>query len=185
MAWRVEPGSPAAIAGIRPGQKIVRVENRKTDSAMKRVHALPDPAQPRAMADMLHGLNALLTPGVGDTVSVWVESQKGRAAKFSLAAVPGAGLVSQFGNLPPIAGLVRTTRLQSARGCVGVIAFNIWLPALSPDLEKAVDSVRTPALRAVSAANDSSTSAALAGRRSGSFAMQRETSRTMPVGTSR
>lgn len=143
VAWRVDPGGPAALAGIRPGQKIVRVAGRKTDSAMKRVHALPDPAQPRAMADMLHGLNALLAPGVGDTVSVWVESQKGRTAKFPLAAVPGAGLISQFGNLPPIAGVVKTTRLPSARGCVGVIAFNIWLPALSPDLEKAVDSVRT------------------------------------------
>jgi carboxyl-terminal processing protease len=143
VAWRVEPGSPAALAGIRPGQKIVRIEGRKTDSAMKRVHALPDLAQPRAMADMLHGLNALLTPGVGDTVSIWVESQRGSAAKFSLAAVPGAGLISQFGNLPPMAGLVKTMRLPTARGCVGVIAFNIWLPALSPDLEKAVDSVRT------------------------------------------
>ena len=143
VAWRVEPGSPAALSGIRPGQKIVRIQDRKTDSAMKRVHALPDPAQPRAMADMLHGLNARLSPGVGDTVSVWVESRKGRAEKFSLAAVPGAGLISQFGNLPPIAGLVKTTRVPLPQGCVGVIAFNIWLPALSTDLEKAVDSVRT------------------------------------------
>jgi carboxyl-terminal processing protease len=37
---------------------------------------------------------------------------------------------------------VRTERIATSSGCVGVIAFNIWLPALVGDLEKAVDEVR-------------------------------------------
>lgn len=140
VAWRVEQGSPAWTAGIRPGQQITRVGTKDVDSALKRVRALPEKAQPRALADMLHSMNGLLTPSVGDTVNVIVENAK----KYDLAAIPGSGRVSQFGNLPPIAGLVREARIpsKSPRGCVGLVAFNIWLPALASDLDQAVDSVR-------------------------------------------
>ena len=94
---------------------------------------------------MLHGFNGMLNPAVGDTVSVSVTSPGARAVSYSLVATQGEGTLSQFGNLPPIAGLVTVKRVQSPtpNKCVGVIGFNIWLPALVPDLERAVDSVRT------------------------------------------
>ena len=139
VAWRVEPGSPAWNAGIRPGQKVERIGNRDTDSAVKRIRSLPEPAQPRALADMLHGLNGLLAPAVGDTARVVTAGEK------LLVAVPASGRVSQFGNLPPIAGVVKASRIPSGagNGCVGVVGFNIWLPALASDLEKAIDEVRS------------------------------------------
>ena len=139
VAWTVEKGSPAWSAGIRPGQKIERIGSRDTDSAVKRISALPELAQPRALADMLHALNGLLNPAVGDTARVTT------TAEARLAAVPASGRVSQFGNLPPIAGVVKSSRIPSAsgNGCVGVVGFNIWLPALAPDLEKAIDEVRS------------------------------------------
>ena len=137
VAWRVDAGSPAWNAGIRPGQKIERIEGKDTDSAMNRVRSLPEIAQPRALADALHSLNGMLSPAVGDTAHVRTTSAK------NLVAIPARGLVSQFGNLPPLAGLVKTDRIATSGGCVGVIAFNIWLPALVGDLEKAVDEVRT------------------------------------------
>jgi carboxyl-terminal processing protease len=139
VAWTVENGSPAWNAGIRPGQKIERIGSKDTDSAVKRIESLPDLARPRALADMLHGLNGLLTPAVGDTVLVWTSAQA------TLVGIPVSGRVSQFGNLPPIAGIVKVNRLPTATpsGCVGVVGFNIWLPALAPDLEKAVGEVRS------------------------------------------
>ena len=137
VAWRVEKGSPAWNAGIRPGQRVKKIEGKQTDSAISRVRSLPELAQPRALADMRHGLNGLLSPSVGDTVHVWTSDAK------TLAAIPARGIVSQFGNLPPLAGLVKSDRIASQGGCVGVIEFNIWLPALVSDLEKAVDAVRT------------------------------------------
>jgi len=137
VAWRVENGSPAWNAGIRPGQRVRRVEGKDTDSAMKHVRALPELAQPRALADMLHSLNGILSPAVGDMLHVWTDHET------RLTAVPARGLVSQFGNLPPLAGLVKTDRIPTPGGCVGLIAFNIWLPELGPQLEKAVDNVRT------------------------------------------
>lgn len=139
VAWTVEAGSPAWNSGIRPGQKIERIGRKDTDSAVKRIEALPELARPRALGDMLHGLNGRLTPAVGDTVRVWAPAGK------LLTAVAGSGRVSQFGNLPPIAGIVKANRIPSgtAGGCVGVVGFNIWLPALAPDLEKAIGEVRS------------------------------------------
>jgi len=145
IAWRVEHGSPAWNAGIRAGYSVDRIGEKSTDSAMRRVRALPVQAQPPELANMLHGFNGVLNPAVGDTVRVSVTAPEGKPAWYSLVATRGAGTVSQFGNLPPIAGLVSADRIQTAtpNKCVGVIAFNIWLPALVPDLERAVDSVRT------------------------------------------
>ena len=139
VAWTVENGSPAWNAGIRPGHKIERIAGKNTDSAVKRVRSLPQQAQPRALADMLHGLHGFLTPAVGDTARVWTN------AETKLVAVPGPGRVSQFGNLPPIAGIVKVHRVpsQTPNQCVGVVGFNIWLPALVPDLEKAIGDVRS------------------------------------------
>lgn len=137
VAWRVEKGSPAWIAGIRPGQRVKRIEDKDTDSAMRRVRLLPELAQPRALADMLHSLNGQLSPAVGDTVKVQTDQRR------RLIATPAEGIVSQFGNLPPLAGLVKTNSIPTTRGCVGLIEFNIWLPQLASELEKAVDQVWT------------------------------------------
>lgn len=140
VIWRIEPGSPGAVAGLVPGQVVRRVGQKLVDSQLLKIRAMPEKARQRAIADMLRGLNGPLSPAVGDTVAI--ELGNPRITK-SLVGIPALGLVSQFGNLPPIAGLVRVAKMPTPSGCVGVIAFNIWLPALGRDLERAVDSVRT------------------------------------------
>ena len=141
VVWRVESGSPGAAAGIVPGEVVARVGMKNADSLVSRIGALPEKARQRAIADMLHGINGPLSPAVGDTVAIQFANPR---VTRRLVAVPAPGRVSQFGNLPPLAGVVRVTRIPGpGTGCVGVIAFNIWLPALGGDLERAVDSVRT------------------------------------------
>ncbi len=145
VAWKVDAGSAAARAGISAGQRIARMGGRDTDSALKRVNALPEVGRPRALASMLQGLNALLAPSSGDTATLFVAANGVKPVRKTLVAGPALGLVSQFGNLPPLAGHVTAMRVPAgaAGECVGVIGFNIWLPALTPELERAVDSVRS------------------------------------------
>jgi carboxyl-terminal processing protease len=140
VAWRVEPGSAAFDAGLKPGDILLRINGRDADSSVKRVEGLPEPARPRALAEALHGLNGLLVASVGDTVKIATPQKS-----YDLVARPAKGNVSQFGNLPPLAALVRTQRVKSSspHGCVGVIAFNIWLPEMGNDLASAVDSARS------------------------------------------
>ena len=140
VAWRVEPASPAAAAGLRAGQILTRIAAREPRVLLGQVRAMPEKAKPRALSELLQRLNGALTPPAGDTVSVEIDDG-GRKTVRQLVAQPARGRLSQFGNLPPIAGLVRWTRIPAGGGCVGVIAFNIWLPALVQDLEEAVDSV--------------------------------------------
>lgn len=142
VAWQVEANGPAAAAGIRMGDAVSRIGARRPDSMLARVKAMPEKAQPRALSELLQSLNGALTPRAGDTVRVETLAS-GRRTPHVLVAVPSRGRVSQFGNLPPIAGDVRWSRVPlGSGGCAGVIAFNIWLPALNDDLERAVDSVR-------------------------------------------
>ena len=143
VAWKVTDGGPASKAGIMPGQLITLVDDTEPAKSLRRVREMPEAARPRAMSELLHSLNGALTPPVGDTVSV-VTSIQGKKTRHSLVAVASKGRVSKYGNLPPIAGLVEWRRIPGAGGkCIGSVAFNIWLPALVPDLEQAVDSVRS------------------------------------------
>lgn len=142
VVWRVDPSSPGARAGLEPGQVVKRIGGKEVTGSVARIKALPEKARQRAISEMLHKLNGQLSPAVGVTVVLDLANP---TSTRSLVATKAEGRVSQYGNLPPIAGLVRVARmpLVSGSGCVGVIAFNIWLPALGGDLEKAVDSVRT------------------------------------------
>jgi carboxyl-terminal processing protease len=146
VVWRVDPGSPGALAGIKPGQIIEKVGDRDVTAALKKVGDLPVAGRPRALAEILYSFNHALSPGSGSAVNVAVRNRDGgRAVDRQIVAVPATGTVSQFGNLPPLAGRVVVQRLETPGGtgasCVGVIAFNIWLPALVPELERAMDRV--------------------------------------------
>lgn len=148
LVWRVEPGSAGALAGVAPGQSVDRVEGRVVRSSIARVLSLPDASRQRALAELDHKMNGQLSPGVGDTVRVrLIKPGKRSAFDLLLVALPVRGTISKFGNLPPIAGVVRVARETvtmpgtGASACVGAISFNIWLPALAPELRHAVDSV--------------------------------------------
>lgn len=147
VVWRVEPGSPGAVAGVRPGQTVVKVKNRVAAASIKRVMSLPDASRQRALSEVDFNLNGGLSPSVGDTVRITL-SNPGEKSTFErvLVGVPAHGTVSKFGNLPPIAGLVRSSRFPlptsaAGSGCIGFISFNVWLPALAPELAQAVESV--------------------------------------------
>jgi len=147
LVWRVDPGSPAALAGMTPGQTLAQVQDRVARTSIARVLALPDASRQRALAELDFRLNGALSPSVGDTVRVRFV-QAGKEMERTLVAVPVRGTISKFGNLPPLAGRVDVQRRPVAGGgasggasCVGVIAFNIWLPALAPELQRAVESV--------------------------------------------
>jgi carboxyl-terminal processing protease len=141
IAWRVEPGSPAEAAGIVPGQYIESVNDRLVRESLKKVTTLTDESRQRGLSELAFRLNGPLSPPVGDTAKVTVLDGNGRSHEKILVAVPKRGTVSKFGNLPPIAGVVSVNRRASGASCIGVIAFNIWLPLLSPELERAVKSV--------------------------------------------
>lgn len=149
MVWRVEPGSPGALAGVTTGMHVARVGERVAATSIARIASLPDISRQRATSQMLQRFNGALSPRVGDAVRIsFAKGNGSRAVERTLVAVRVAGTVSKFGNLPPIAGRVRSTKRTIALAgqpqratCIGTIAFNIWLPALVPELQSAVSDV--------------------------------------------
>ena len=146
VVWRVDPGSPGALAGIKPGQIIQKIGERDVTVALQKVGNLPGAARQRALAEVLYGLNHALSPGSGSAVRIQLHGgERGRAINRELVAVPATGTMSQFGNLPPLTGRVVVQRIETPAGtgasCIGVIGFNIWMPALVPELERAMDRV--------------------------------------------
>ncbi len=149
LVWRVEPGSPAALAGIAPGQSVEKLNDRVVRTSIQKVLSLSDASRQRALAELDFKLNGQLSPAVGGEVRIRaVKPGQSEVFERSLVAVPARGTISKFGNLPPIVGVVRVSRLPvtiagntPTGNCVGTIAFNIWLPALTPELERAIDSI--------------------------------------------
>ena len=143
VVWRVASGSSAAKAGLKPGQIVERIGDRDAGESLRRISMMPEQGRPRALAELLQRINGALTPAVGRTVAVRVRAG-GKTVEHDLVAGPAEGRVSQYASLPPIAGLVKWTKVPVAGDrCVGTVSFNIWLPALVGDLAQAVDSVRS------------------------------------------
>lgn len=150
LVWRVEPGSPAALAGIAPGQSVEKLNDREIETSIRKVLlSLPNASRQRALSELDFKLNRQLSTTVGGKIRIRIV-KPGESTGFerSLVTVPVRGTISKFGNLPPISGVVRVSRMPvktagspSTGSCVGTIAFNIWLPALAPELARAVDSV--------------------------------------------
>ncbi len=145
VAWQVEQGSTGYVAGIRPGDVIESIGGRSSATAVAQLDRLPVASRQRARSDLLRRMNADLSPADGTSIKVRVRSPASESsAELSIVGTPVKGTVSKFGNLPPIAGIVRVSHSVPAkesgdRGCVGTIAFNIWLPALVRELENAVN----------------------------------------------
>ncbi|MEO5580477.1 MAG: hypothetical protein ABIR58_07440, partial [Gemmatimonadaceae bacterium] len=67
FVWRVEPGSPGAIAGVTPGKRVERIGERVISTSLAAIAALPDVSRQRAKSQLLQRLNGALSPSVGDT----------------------------------------------------------------------------------------------------------------------
>jgi carboxyl-terminal processing protease len=141
VAWRVDPGSPAAASGITPGQVIARIGDRDLSAALKKVDDIPPAGRARELSEVLFSFNRSVSPAPGSTVHVSVESN-GKTVDHALVAIPSKGTVSQYGNLPPIAGRVVSQKIGGAgESCVGEIGLRVWLPALVPEIERAMDGI--------------------------------------------
>ncbi|HUQ19617.1 MAG TPA: S41 family peptidase [Gemmatimonadaceae bacterium] len=143
LVWRVVPGSPADLAGARPGQSVEKINDRVVRESVKKVLSLKEGRQ-RALSDLDFKLNAPLSPVVGGTVRVSLTALDGKSFVANLVGIPKKGVVSKFGNMPATLSVVTVDRRSEGSRCsAGIIGFNIWLPILSPEIAKAVKSVAT------------------------------------------
>jgi carboxyl-terminal processing protease len=130
----VEPGSPAAVAGIRPGWRVDRIDGTQTAKAIGALAEQPAGAS-RRRAELLfqHRVNGVIgETEPGRRIALRLRDTAGRAHVRTLVAAKKAGAsVRLLPGMPPM-----TLRYASRRqpladgGCALHIEFDLWaMPA--------------------------------------------------------
>lgn len=141
VVWRVDPGSPADAAGLRPGTRVVAIDEFEFDGLIAELATLPAIRQRNARTRLLYMVNARLAGPPGSTVALRLEA--GRAVvEQRLVRRPQPGELVRFGNLPAMMAELKHERLESPSGCVGLIRLNVWVAQIVPRFFDAVDAVR-------------------------------------------
>jgi carboxyl-terminal processing protease len=141
---RVAPAGPADRAGVRPGWIVDSVGRYTARRNAERVARLRTDAERRlALLRIPAGVAAAFAGAPGSVVRAAFRDGVGRRVVATLTRRAAPGEVVHYPNLPTLVALVEHERLPLAGGdCVGVIRFNIWMPSVLPQFDRAMDAVR-------------------------------------------
>lgn len=144
LVTRVTPGGAAAKAGVRTGWIVDRVGLTEAAGVLRKLAQLPAGMDPRLRE--LRGWSAIapaLLGPAGTVVPARFLDARGRPVSLRLVLRPAPGVMTQFGNLPPIRVNAEHERVRAPGGAsVGVIRFNYWFPAIAAQIDDAVNEMR-------------------------------------------
>jgi carboxyl-terminal processing protease len=144
LVTRVSSGGAAAKAGVRTGWIVERIGRTEAAGVLRILGRLPAGTDPRMRE--LRGWSALaheLSGPVGTALPARFVDGDGRARNVRLVLRPAAGVMTKFGNLPPIRVAAEHERVRAPGGAsVGVIRFNYWFPAIAAQIDDAVNEMR-------------------------------------------
>lgn len=131
VVTHVEPDSPAAAAGVKPGWAVESVDNRKVAPLIARIEKLSagKTAAPLVAAMMLQ---SLAHGDVGKPVDYTFRADSDRTVRVAITPVQPIGKAQKFGNLPTM--YLKTSRRIVPPG-VGVLAFSIWFDPMKINAE--------------------------------------------------
>lgn len=139
VVWRVDSAGPAYIAGVRTGWIIESVDGFSAAPALAAAATLPT-ARDREQAFHLAGARLLerLKGDSGATASLVLVDGAGERRELAIERRRQPGIVSRFGNLPPLNVLLARARIPSAGACIGYVRFNIWLTPINAPFDSAM-----------------------------------------------
>jgi carboxyl-terminal processing protease len=139
----VRAHSPADEAGIKPGWMLVSVDDFELKPVLERLEAMTEPADRRRSVALLeYRLMARVThtrPGREIDLSFLDVSDHRR--EYRLVGAPMAHGAVQIGNLPPMTFDFSLKRLETDTGCVSLIRFSTWVPALADEFRSRRDQI--------------------------------------------
>ncbi|HEX7085336.1 MAG TPA: S41 family peptidase [Vicinamibacterales bacterium] len=139
VVTRVEPGGPADRAGIRPGWSLVRVGPRPVADVL--AAAGTGPEHVRAFHSWALG-TGLLRGRVGEATTLEFVDGAGNHVTRTVVRAPEQGELVKLGLLPPLHARLDAREIVRGDRRFGVIAFNVWMTALSRPFDEAVDRFR-------------------------------------------
>jgi carboxyl-terminal processing protease len=144
---RVVRGAPADEAGVKPGWIVDSVGRFGARRSAQRLGRMRTEAERRqALYRVPMSVAAAFAGAPGSVVTAAFRDGAGRTVVKSLTRRAPRGEVIRYPNLPPFVALVEQERLPvdnaGSTSCIGLIRFNVWMPQLLAQLDRAVDAVR-------------------------------------------
>jgi carboxyl-terminal processing protease len=137
----VEPQGGAAAAGVRPGWRLLSIEAMPAAELLSR---LPDsmPARLRQV-EAWRLVETRVRGPRGSRVALMFDDGVSDIA-VAVERRAETGMPATVGNLPTMYVRVDTSEQRTPRGAsVGVIAFNVWMPAVDASFQRAIDRFRS------------------------------------------
>jgi carboxyl-terminal processing protease len=136
----VEPDSTARTDGIHAGDRLVAIDDEQASTWYEAAEG-PD-ERTRLVAVWKRAYRALHGPrGTRARLTLVTPANDRRVVTTMRGIEPGETVT--LGNLPPLAVRTRVSEARTPAGRrVGVIAFNVWMTAISEPVATAVDSFR-------------------------------------------
>ena len=141
VVTKVLQAGPADRGGVRPGWIVEQVGGH--DPRLAVASASASAAAERSGFRLWAATVGLLRGATGSTVSVGFRDPSGRAVAVPMTRDAQQGQPVKLGYLPTLAAHLEHRLLTTAGGRqVGYIHFNVWMPALAPAIDRAVDACR-------------------------------------------
>jgi carboxyl-terminal processing protease len=142
LVTRVEPASSGAAAGVRTGWKVVAINAEPVAPLVNSI-----PASLGARLRTVEGwkiAHSRLNGPSGSKVRVTFEDGSGKSMLLDLERRPETGQPVTVGNLPTMFVRVDSYGAQTPAGRrAGVVRFNVWMTAVDPLFQRAMDAFRT------------------------------------------
>ncbi|PJK09874.1 hypothetical protein CO608_03930 [Lysobacteraceae bacterium NML08-0793] len=141
---RVAEGSPAAAQGILPGWRIERINGSAMAPRLAEIATLEPRARRTALMYFESAIASQLeTRAQARKLVLTLRDAQNHPHTLEIVPAPAAGELVDIPLLPPALFQLQQQRLALPDGgCVGLIRFNLWAPALSQAFPKALAEVR-------------------------------------------
>ena len=141
LVTEVDPNGAGAGAGVRTGWKLRSIDGAAIGAV---IASLPDTLEPRLMQVEAWRLVQMRLRGPsGSRAVLSFEAGSGSTVQLTVERRREVGEPVTVGNLPTMFVRVRSHRVETPAGRpAGVIAFNVWMTAVDPPFQKAIDEFR-------------------------------------------
>jgi carboxyl-terminal processing protease len=142
LVTSVDPAGGAAKAGVRTGWKLVAIEG----AAVAQIIDALDAATPLRIrqVEAWRAIENRLRGPEGSSAALTFETSGDAKVTVSVRRQPEGGQPVTIGNLPTLFVRVESEQRQTAGGrSAGVIRFNVWMPVVDAQFQRAIDRFRT------------------------------------------
>jgi carboxyl-terminal processing protease len=142
VVWRVASKAPAHEDGVHPGYVVESIDGRPVAPALRTLVGLEGAARRDAELRLVLGLQAAMQGPAGETLALATYDGDGALHQLAVRRRPAPGQPVQFGNLPELRAQLEHDIIEHAGARIGVARFNVWMPVLGEEFERAMSELR-------------------------------------------